>query len=185
MCNSDRVLLSANIGLNMSTTSKPKEKNKPIDEAKLLTKKQSGTIHDEQKRALFDCEKCPAFCCSIYERVEVTAYDLRRLARHFKLSIEETRKRYTKMWGDERVLKRKRDPLLETTCEFLDLKTRGCTVYKARPEACRDYPKRKRCAYYDVYRFELSHQDDKTVVPIVRIEFKEWDQQKHEEELES
>jgi Fe-S-cluster containining protein len=131
----------------------------------------------------FDCAKCPAFCCSIYERVTVTPRDLRRLAKHFKFSLEETRKRFTKMWTDEMILKRKADPVLETCCHFLDIKTRRCTIYKARPEACRDYPARAKCAYYDVYKFEQRHQDDPTVIPIIRIEFKEWDQQKKEEKI--
>jgi Fe-S-cluster containining protein len=174
----------------MSTTDK---KNKDIKGSGVAIaaksesdeKKSVPVIRDDQPRIRFDCNKCPAFCCSVYERVAVTARDLRRLAKHFGLSLEETKKRYTKMWDDERVLRRKNDPLLETTCEFLDLQTRGCTVYEARPEACRAYPKRTRCAYYDLYRFELNHQDDVTVLPIVRIHFKEWDKQQHEEELES
>jgi Fe-S-cluster containining protein len=145
----------------------------------------SPEIRDDQPRVHFDCEKCPAFCCSIYERVQVTDFDLKRIAKHFKLPLLEAEKRYTKKWDeDERILKRKRDPLLEETCEFLDLETRGCTIYHARPEACRDYPERKRCVYYDVYKFEQRHQDDLTVMPIFRIEFKEWDQQKKEEELD-
>ena len=141
-------------------------------------------IRDRQPRIHFDCNKCPAFCCSIYERVQVTAYDLRRLAKHFGLTVEETKKRYTKMWGKERVLKRKYDPVLEQTCQFLDLKTRGCSIYHARPAACRAYPERTRCVYYDVYKFEQRHQGDATVLPMFRIEFKEWDQQKKEEELD-
>ena len=136
-------------------------------------------------RPQFDCEKCPAFCCSIYERVAVTPRDLRRLARHFKLTPEETKKRYTKMWSDEMILRRKFDPVLETTCQFLDVKTRGCTIYNARPEACRDYPARAKCAYYDLLKFEQRHQEDPSVIPIVKIEFKEWDRYKNEEKDKS
>ena len=123
---------------------------------------------------LYDCEKCPAFCCSVYERVAVTPSDLTRLAVHFGISEEEAKKNLTKMWNDERILKRKKDPVLETTCKFLDTKTRGCTIYHARPDACREFPNQVRCPYYDLYQFEREHQDDPTVVPIVSIEFKEW-----------
>ena len=34
-------------------------------------------------RSYYDCVKCPAFCCSVYERVQVTKRDIRRLAKHF------------------------------------------------------------------------------------------------------
>lgn len=125
-------------------------------------------------RVLYDCEKCPAFCCSVYERVAVTPSDLTRLAQHFDVSEEEAKKRFTKMWNDERILRRKKDAVLETACRFLDSKTRGCTIYEARPDACREFPNQKRCPYYDLYQFESHHQDDPTVVPIVRIDFKEW-----------
>lgn len=125
-------------------------------------------------RVLYDCEKCPAFCCSVYERVAVTPFDLTRLALHFGISEVEAQKRFTKMWNEERILKRKKDPVLETSCQFLDSKTRGCTIYEARPDACREFPNQKRCPYYDLYQFEWRHQDDPSVVPIVRIEFKEW-----------
>lgn len=123
---------------------------------------------------LYDCDQCPAFCCSVYERVTVTDVDLTRMAQHFAMSETEVEKRFTKKWSEERILKRKKDPVLETVCQFLDLKTRGCTIYYARPEACRDYPNQRRCPYYDLYQFESRHQDDPTVVPIVSIEFREW-----------
>lgn len=125
-------------------------------------------------RVLYDCEKCPAFCCSVYERVAVTPFDLTRLAQHFGISEVEAQKSFTKMWNEERILKRRKDPVLETSCQFLDSKTRGCNIYEARPDACRDFPNQKRCPYYDLYQFEARHQDDPSVVPIVRIEFKEW-----------
>lgn len=135
-------------------------------------------------RPQYDCAKCPAFCCSVYERVTVTPRDLRRLAKHFNLSLEETTKRFTKKWADENILRRKRDQVLETACQFLDSQTRGCTVYAARPEACREYPTRAKCAYYDLYKFEQEHQNDVTVVPLIRIEFKEWDREKKEAEID-
>lgn len=139
----------------------------------------AAKVRREPPRVHYDCDQCPSFCCTIYERVHVTDSDLERMAAHFGWTLEETAQRCTKMWdGKERVLKRKRDPLLEQTCRFLDLKTRGCTIYEARPEACRDYPDRKRCAYYDVLKFEQRHQGDADALPLFRIEFKEWDASK-------
>lgn len=127
-----------------------------------------------QPATLYDCDQCPAFCCTVYERVAVTPRDVKRLAKHFGVDIETAKDRYTKMWEKERILKRQNDPVLEETCHFLDLETRSCTIYEARPEACRDYPGEKRCPYYDLLQFEQRHQDDATALPLVNIEFREW-----------
>ena len=129
------------------------------------------TIKDEQPRTYFDCAKCPAYCCSIYERVQVTKRDINRLARHFGVSYETARRRYTTQWENERVLKRVKDVIFPETCTFLDQKTRGCTIYHARPAVCREYPGRPRCAYYDVLQFERRQQDDETVIPVVQITY--------------
>jgi Fe-S-cluster containining protein len=134
-----------------------------------MTKK----ITDDQPRVYFDCNKCPAFCCSIYERVQVTKRDVNRLAKYFKVSVETAMKRYTKMWGDERVLRRTKDKLFTETCIFLNQETRGCGIYHARPAVCREYPDRKRCVYYDVLQFERKQQDDVDVLPLVQITFRE------------
>lgn len=134
-----------------------------------MTKK----ITDDQPRVYFDCNKCPAFCCSIYERVQLTKRDINRLAKYFKVSVETAMKRYTKMWGDERVLRRTKDKLFAETCIFLNQETRGCGIYHARPAVCREYPDRVRCAYYDLLQFERRQQDDPDVLPLVQITFRE------------
>jgi Fe-S-cluster containining protein len=134
-----------------------------------MTKK----LTDDQPRVYFDCNKCPAFCCSIYERVQVTKRDVNRLAKYFKVSVETAMKRYTKMWGDERVLRRTKDKLFTETCIFLNQETRGCGIYHARPAVCREYPDRVRCAYYDLLQFERRQQDDPAVLPLVQITFRE------------
>jgi uncharacterized protein len=120
----------------------------------------------------YDCVDCPAYCCSIYDRVQVTPRDLRRLAKHFNVSEEVAAKRYTKMWGKERVLRRKKDVLFAETCQFINTETRGCTIYHARPAVCREFPTTRRCAYYDLLSFEREQQDDPKVLPLVRITFK-------------
>jgi uncharacterized protein len=130
-------------------------------------------IKDDQPRVHFDCNKCPAFCCSVYERVKVTWRDINRLAKYFGVPFETARERYTKDFEGERVLKRVEDDIFEETCLFLDQETRGCSIYHARPGVCREYPGRPRCAYYDLLRFERKQQDDATVVPVVRITFRE------------
>ena len=138
------------------------------------------TIKDEQPRVYFDCNKCPAFCCSVYDRVQVTTRDINRLARHFKVSFETAKRRYTKIYGEtgERVLRRVADTIFAETCMFLNQETRGCGIYHARPGVCREYPDRARCAYYDLLQFERRQQDDETVVPLVQITFREVKEQK-------
>ena len=132
-------------------------------------------ITDEQPRVYFDCSKCPAYCCSIYERVQVTRRDVNRLARYFKVTPEVAEKRYTKIdrASGERVLRRKGDVIFEQACMFLNQETRGCSIYHARPQVCREYPDRTRCAYYDLLKFERIQQDDPEVLPLVQITFRE------------
>ena len=136
----------------------------------------SRTIADDQPRIHFDCSKCPAFCCSVYERVAVTKRDIARLAKHFAVSFDEAKKRYTKDFNGERILRRKKDSIFDETCRFLDPRTRGCTIYQARPTVCRGYPGRSRCAYYDLLRFERIQQGDENVMPQVRIAFRDAEQ---------
>ena len=131
------------------------------------------TIKDDQPRVYFDCTKCPAFCCSIYERVQVTKRDITRLAKHFGVTFEVALKRYTTKWQDERILKRVKDTIFPETCMFLDQEKRGCTIYHARPAVCREFPDRVRCPYYDVLQFERRQQGDETVIPLVQITFRE------------
>ncbi|MGH9902691.1 MAG: YkgJ family cysteine cluster protein [Pyrinomonadaceae bacterium] len=134
-----------------------------------MTKK----ITDDQPRVYFDCTKCPAFCCAIYDRVQVTKRDLNRLAKYFGVPVETAVRRYTTKWKDERVLRRTDDTIFDKACMFLDREKRGCTIYHARPEVCREYPARSRCAYYDVLQFERRQQDDPNVIPLVQITFRE------------
>lgn len=130
----------------------------------------------------YDCAQCPAFCCSVYERVAVSDFDLERLASEFNLSLKEAEKQFTKKWEDERILKRRPDTILGESCRFLDAKTRGCTIYEARPEACREFPTQKRCPYFDLHQFEMRHQDDPTALPLISIDFREW--KRHQPALE-
>jgi Fe-S-cluster containining protein len=136
-----------------------------------MTKK----VTDEQPRVHFDCSKCPAFCCSIYERVSVTKRDIRRLAKHFHLTYEQAERRHTKLHRDsgDRVLRRSPDPIFGEACKFLNPETRGCGIYHARPEVCREYPARSRCAYYDLLKFERTQQGDPNVLPLVQLTFRQ------------
>jgi len=132
------------------------------------------TITDEQPKVHYDCSKCPAFCCSVYERVQVTKRDLNRLARYFGVPVEVAEKRYTKIHAasGERVLRRKKDHIFGEACQFINPETRGCTIYHGRPQVCREYPDRTRCSYYDLLQFERRQQDDEDVLPLVQITFR-------------
>lgn len=132
-------------------------------------------ITDDQPRVHFDCTKCPAYCCSIYERVAVTKRDIARLARHFNVTPEVAARRYTKLHrsSGDRILRRMADDLFGEACIFLDRETRGCGAYHGRPNVCREYPDRTRCAYYDVLRFERKQQRDDNVLPLFQITFRE------------
>jgi len=126
----------------------------------------------ETERNYYDCTKCPAYCCSIYERVQVTNRDIKRLAVHFGVDVETAERRFTTTWKGEKLLRRKADPIFGKACKFLDPATRQCTIYDARPLVCRNFPDRVRCAYYDLLQFERIQQGDDTVVPLVQITFR-------------
>jgi Fe-S-cluster containining protein len=107
--------------------------------------------------------------------VQVTPRDIKRLARHFGVDYATAEKRYTKTYQGERILRRKKDPIFREACKFLDPDTRRCTIYNARPLACREFPARERCAYYDLLAFERNQQNDKTALPLVQITFRNGD----------
>lgn len=122
----------------------------------------------------FDCDKCPGYCCS-YPRIVVTKTDLQRLAKHFGLSLDQVKSRYTRTYRfesdkaedrvKERILKHKKDHIYDSTCGFFDQDLRRCTVYTARPDVCRDFPNGKKCGYYSFLKFERKHQDDPDFIP--------------------
>jgi len=121
----------------------------------------------------YDCDKCVAYCCSIYERVQVTPKDLRRLAAHFNVTTEVAGARFSKLNGKERILRRRADRLFGQACMFLNQESRKCTIYNARPNVCREFPDDSRCAYFDLIEWERKQQDDPDVIPLVKITFRD------------
>lgn len=113
---------------------------------------------------LYDCAKCPAYCCS-YDRIIVTRRDVRRLAKHFELDLDTVVRRFTKILEGEQVLRHQKDKIYGSVCMFLDVKTRRCTIYEARPEVCHEYPDRPHCGYYDFLRWERRQQGDDDFIP--------------------
>jgi len=113
-------------------------------------------------RIRYDCNKCPAYCCS-YPLIEIGKRDIARLARHFALGYEQAEERFTKYDAGEKVraLRHQKDGIFKTVCMFLDTKRRHCSIYEARPGVCRDYPvDTTRCGYYEFLKFEREQQDD-------------------------
>ncbi len=112
-------------------------------------------------KILYDCERCPAYCCS-YPRIIVTQKDIRRLAKYFGLTQKEVRKKLTKKGEEpgERVIRHRKDEAYGSVCRFLDRETRMCTVYESRPKICREFPGTKRCGYWDFLKFERDLQED-------------------------
>ena len=100
-----------------------------------------------------ECAKC-AMCCKMAGYVEVSNYDVARLAKHLGLSPGEFKEKHLvqitrtgKMWLKDE----------HETCQFLG-PDHNCTVYEARPTPCRGY------VCWD--------QDDKTVYEFAR--FMQW-----------
>jgi len=82
-----------------------------------------------------DCLKCPALCCRMAGYVRVGREDIRRLARHLKISAAEFEKRHVvevTRAGEKRIKEGYK------SCQFLD-DARRCSVYEARPHDCRGY----------------------------------------------
>jgi uncharacterized protein len=132
----------------------------PVSEIKTLAKKKAAA-----PKPKYDCSQCPGYCCS-YDRIEVTTADIKRLAKHFSLSYDEAELKFTRLWEPgERILRHQKDEVYVTICQFFHLEERRCTIYKARPGVCRDYPDGKKCGYYDFLKFERKHQGDDTFIP--------------------
>ena len=117
--------------------------------------------------AHYNCLNCPGYCCS-YPVIALTKRDVERLAKHHELSFTAARKKFTRQGhGHKYLMRRKADKHFGRVCQFFDIKARRCTIYKARPTPCRDYPgERRRCGYYDFLMHERTVQNDDTFVAV-------------------
>lgn len=87
-------------------------------------------LHDEAFEKI-DCLGC-ANCCKTTGPL-FTGNDITRLARHLNLNESDFIEKYLRIDEDN-------DYVLKTVpCPFLDAEN-YCTVYEARPKACREYP---------------------------------------------
>ena len=108
---------------------------------------------------MYNCAKCPGYCCS-YPLIQLTKRDVERLAKHFDLTFEQAKAKFTvERHGRKYSIRRKADQHFGRTCTFFDTEKRCCTIYEARPSVCRSYPG-GRCGYYDFLSFERRAQED-------------------------
>ncbi len=117
--------------------------------------------------AHYNCLNCPGYCCS-YPLIALNKADVKRLARHHDMTFEAAQTKFTRAaYGRKYIMRRKKDPHFGRICQFFDTKERRCTVYKARPANCRDYPgEKRRCGYYDFLMHERQVQNDPKFVAI-------------------
>ena len=117
--------------------------------------------------AHYKCLNCPGYCCS-YPIIALTKRDIERLAKYFGVAFTTAKKRFTREGhGHKYLMRRKGDKHFGRICQFFDRKERRCTIYKARPAACRDYPGNNcRCGYYDFLMHERRTQNDDTFVAV-------------------
>lgn len=122
---------------------------------------------------LYDCGDCVAFCCTGVYAVSLAGVDYARLALKLEVSPAELKRKYM---TDGVTLRKKEDPIGGTACVFLDTTERRCTVYSARPEVCRVWPRPEhaapgavgRCAFYDLYT-HLRNELEPEAMPLVQI----------------
>jgi Fe-S-cluster containining protein len=115
---------------------------------------------------VYDCKKCPGYCCS-YPLIALDKRDVERLARHHGMEFEEARRAFTReAHGRKYAMKRKKDRHFGAICRFFDTVKRRCTIYEARPSVCRSFPGKGRCGYYDFLAFERRSQEDPTWVAV-------------------
>ena len=62
-------------------------------------------------RKLYDCMKCPGYCCS-YPVIEVKDRDAERIAKHFNMPLAKAEKKFfRKAHGYKRIMRRKKDDI--------------------------------------------------------------------------
>ena len=94
----------------------------------------SGSWYREGLR--FKCTGCGNCCTGAPGYVWVNQAEIKALAEHLAMGIEEFEKKYVRQIGIRRSLKE----LANYDCVFFDNRTRKCRVYEHRPRQCRTWP---------------------------------------------
>src|SRR2546429_9208032 len=86
---------------------------------------------------MYDCKKCPGYCCS-YPLIALTKRDVERLAKHFGLSFRQAKAKFTVEGLDHKYfMRRKKGHIFGGGCRVLDTGKRSFTVYAALPSLVR------------------------------------------------
>jgi uncharacterized protein len=95
-------------------------------------------------KSSFSCQQCNE-CCKQPGFVYLTKKDMKRLAQYFKMDQNQFVATHCKREGEDWVLRVNPDE----SCVFLT--DSGCSIYEARPNQCRDFPRKwrdKECFTY-------------------------------------
>ncbi len=93
------------------------------------------------------CNNCAAGCCAL--AVEVRMTDLVRMELIDKFDLQENPKRIAKRLKKDGIIEHfyQKDELFTITrmangdCMYLDGHSRRCSIYKKRPDTCRNHPR--------------------------------------------
>lgn len=84
----------------------------------------------------FTCSQCGDCCTGAPGFVWVNASEITEMAAIVGMEVAAFESRYVRKVGIRKSLTERPNG----DCELLDPKTRGCTVYQARPRQCRTWP---------------------------------------------
>ncbi len=87
------------------------------------------------------CDTCAGNCCigeSGY--IWINAQEIKNLALHLNLSIDEVKFRYLNKIGYKYSIKEVQLASNNFACYFFDLEKKQCSIYHARPMQCRTFP---------------------------------------------
>ena len=94
-----------------------------------------------------DCTSCANCCKTMSPTYSDT--DVKRIARHFKMTTDAFRKKWLRKDKEGDWLNK------HLPCQFLDLKTNKCNIYPIRPADCKGFPhltKKKVADYFHVHK---------------------------------
>lgn len=91
-----------------------------------------------------DCLSC-ANCCKVMTPTYTKA-DIDRISKHLKMTVAQFKKKWLRYDRKSRTWVNVSRP-----CQFLDLKTNKCTIYKVRPEDCAGFPHLVKTPFKDYF----------------------------------
>lgn len=136
------------------------------------------------KKKFYDCDRCPAMCCTTYASVALSEGEPQKMAAALGVSVPQFLVERTEIFTSELTkregirLRRKADPATGgDACGLFDTETRRCTVYDARPQVCRAWPDKThqppalqgRCQFYDLMMFVRGENRDPQMVPVIQL----------------